>query len=116
MQAVPANHTIAQAFMGEMSAAFVLMFVICLFGLDPDSPRADGNKIPLVVSITIPFLIYIVGPVSSMCINPARAFGPALVSGFWQHHWIWWTAPFLGGLAAILPYKALIASQAPRDL
>lgn len=88
VQAVPADHTVAQAFMGEMFAAFVLMFVICLFGLDPKSPRADGEKIPLVVSITIPFLIYIVGPVSSMCINPARAFGPALVSGFWENHWV----------------------------
>jgi glycerol uptake facilitator-like aquaporin len=107
VQEVPPDHTIAQAFVGEASAAFILVLVMCFFGLDKESPRADGERIPLVVAFTIPLLIFTVGPVSSMCINPARAFGPAVVSGFWEHHWIWWTAPFLGGLAAILPYKAL---------
>ena len=116
LQAVPPDHTVGQAFMGEVAASFVLMFIICLFGLDTDSPRADGERIALITAITIPFLIYIVGPVSSMCINPARAFGPAVVSGFWEHHWLWWTAPFIGGLLAILPYKALLSAQARKDV
>lgn len=58
-------------------------------------------------ALVIPVLIFLVGPVSSMCINPARAFGPALASGFWEHHWLWWTAPFVGGFAAVVPYKLL---------
>lgn len=102
VQAVPRDHTVAQAFLGETSAGFILMFLVCLVGLDK---KGDPNKIPVVMALTIPALIYIVGPVSSMCINPARAFGPALVSGFWEHHWLWWTAPFIGGLLALLPYK-----------
>jgi aquaporin-8 len=89
--------------MGEAVAAFILMFAVCLYGLDIKAE--GGKKIPIVMAIVIPLLIYIVGPVSSMCINPARAFGPALVSGYWENHWLWWTAPFAGGLAAILPYK-----------
>lgn len=102
MQAVPQDHTVAQAFMGETVAAFILMFVVCMVGLDK---KGNPNKMPAVMALTIPALIYVLGPVSSMCINPARAFGPALVSGFWEHHWLWWTAPFLGGLLAVVPYK-----------
>jgi glycerol uptake facilitator-like aquaporin len=93
-----------QAFVGEACAAFILMFIVCTVALDK---KGDPSKIPLVMALVIPLLIYLVGPVSSMCINPARAIGPAIASGFWEHHWLWWTAPFVGGFAAVVPYKYL---------
>lgn len=68
-------------------------------------PVPDENNVSQ--ALVIPILIFLVGPVSSMCINPARALGPALASGFWEHHWLWWTAPFVGGFAAVVPYKFL---------
>jgi glycerol uptake facilitator-like aquaporin len=99
---VPPDHSVLQAFAGEFFAAFILIFLVCTVGLDK---KGDPTRIPLVVAITVPLLIYMVGPVSSMCINPARAIGPALANGYWQDHWLWWVAPSLGALAAIVPYK-----------
>ncbi|QRV77103.1 aquaporin, Major intrinsic protein family [Ceratobasidium sp. AG-Ba] len=32
--------------------------------------------------------------------NTARAFGPAVVTGFHKRHWVYWVGPFLGCLAA----------------
>ena len=104
VQAVPADHTIMQAFMGEFAAAFMLVVIVCTTALDR---KGDPSRMPVVMALTVPLLIFTVGPVSSMCINPARAFGPALASGMWDNHWIWWTAPILGGLAAAVPYKLL---------
>jgi len=66
-----------------------------------------GNLKPLAIPLIITLLMWLMGPVSSMCVNPARAFGPAVVTGFWEHHWIWWTAPFVGGLTAAKVYSLL---------
>jgi hypothetical protein len=40
--------------------------------------------------------------------NTARAFGPAVVTGFvTPHHWVYWVGPFLGSLLAAGFYAAL---------
>jgi hypothetical protein len=38
------------------------------------------------------------GMVSGACMNPARAFGPAVMAGHWDFHWIYWLGPLLAGL------------------
>lgn len=40
------------------------------------------------------------GDVSGTCLNPARAFGPALMANYWTYHWVYWVGPIGGGLVA----------------
>jgi aquaporin Z len=53
----------------------------------------------------IPFLYAIMVPleasISGTSTNPARSFGPAIVSGNFDGWWIYWVGPFLGTVAAI---------------
>ena len=37
--------------------------------------------------------------------NPARSFGPAVVAGMWESHWIYWIGPIIGALLAALTYE-----------
>jgi glycerol uptake facilitator-like aquaporin len=39
--------------------------------------------------------------------NPARAFGPELVSNTWSDFWIWYVGPLAGGAIAALLYDEL---------
>ena len=63
---------------------------------------AFGALAPFAIGGTVAFDALIGGPVSGASMNPARSLGPALVSGDWTQHWIYWLAPVAGCLLAVL--------------
>ena len=55
--------------------------------------------------------ILVGGPVTGAAMNPARVFGPGLVAGMWDKHYVYWIGPMLGGLAAGWVYPKWFASD-----
>jgi glycerol uptake facilitator-like aquaporin len=64
------------------------------------------------IIVTANMLIAI--PLTGASMNPARSFGPALVSGTWLYHWIYWVGPISGALVGAVIYTLLIGSKTDR--
>ena len=56
---------------------------------------------PLCNPVLFAFLTWLEAPLSGASANPARSFGPALVSGVWDGFWIYLAGPGLGAALAV---------------
>jgi MIP family channel proteins len=93
-----------QAFVLETVLTFILMTVIFGTGLDR---RAHIGFAGMAIGLTVGVEAACMGPITGASMNPARSLGPALLSGQWQHHWLYWVAPILGAQLAVLVYGQL---------
>ncbi|HEX6370609.1 MAG TPA: aquaporin [Longimicrobium sp.] len=90
----------------EAVATFFLVLVI--FGTAVDH-RAPKSVFPFAIGLTVALDIMATGPITGAAMNPARSFGPALISGAWADHWVYWVGPLAGGiLAAFLQHRFLM--------
>lgn len=83
------------AVLGELVTTFFLVLVV--IKVAAERKHALGG---LIVGLTVTVGILAVGPESGAAINPARAFGSALVGENWANHWVYWVGPLLGGALA----------------
>ena len=93
------------AFVIEAFLTFFLVWVIFATAADP---RGTFKSIAgLAIGFTITLDILFGGPFTGAAMNPARAFGPELVGGYWSNAWVWYLGPALGGVLAALAYEFL---------
>ncbi|MGH7717655.1 MAG: MIP/aquaporin family protein [Gemmatimonadaceae bacterium] len=102
-QAVASDISFNQAIVLELIATFFLVFVIFGTAVDPKAPQVGG----FAIGLTIAADILAIGPFTGASMNPARSLGPAVASGIWEGHAIYWIGPLLGGIAAALLYEYL---------
>ena len=88
----------------EALLTFVLMFVITAVATDV---RAVGQGAALAIGSTVLLEVMFAGPASGASMNPARSFGPALISGTWTSQWIYVVGPLAGAVCGVLLYEAI---------
>ena len=106
------NNSVSSAFAIEAILTFFLVLVIFMTALHKKaSPGLHGLSIGGMV-----FLIHLVAvPLTGASVNPARTFGPALISGFWEFHWLYWAAPILGGIIAGVLMNYIYVKRAEKE-
>ena len=78
------------------------MFVIMAVATDT---RAVGAAAAIAIGGTVALDALFGGAVTGASMNPARSFGPALVSGTWTDFWVYLVGPALGAGAGALAYQ-----------
>jgi MIP family channel proteins len=96
-----------QAIAIEAVLTFFLVFVVYGSAVDARAPKIGGLAIGLTVALDIMFG----GPFTGASMNPARSFGPALASGHWNNHMVYWIGPLIGGALAGLIYGRFLIKE-----
>jgi MIP family channel proteins len=97
----------------EGIGAFLLVLAVVAVALNA---RAWRDWAPLTIGLTLSFLVMIFGPLTGACFNPARWFGPALVSGEWGGVWPYIVGPLVGAMLAALFYRFVLVAGETEDV
>ena len=101
------------ALVAEIVGTFFLVFVI--FGVAVDQRGTFKILAGLPIGLMITADILALGGVSGAAVNPARWFGPAVVSGHFDDFWIWIVGPAIGALLAAFVYDNLLLRGTPGE-
>ncbi|MGH7522945.1 MAG: MIP/aquaporin family protein [Gemmatimonadales bacterium] len=77
----------------EIALTVFLMLVIMAVATDD---RVAGPVAGVAVGLAVCGDALVGGPLTGASMNPARSFGPALATGQWASHWIYWVGPIVG--------------------
>jgi aquaporin TIP len=97
----------------EIVLTFFLVWVIFATAVDPGG--TFKSIAGLAIGLTITLDVFMGGPLTGAAMNPARAFGPELISRHWDDAWVWYAGPFAGAVLAALAYEWLYL-RPPRPL
>jgi len=101
--------TLGRAFVVELGYSALLGFVIIAVSSDE---RAPVSLAAVLIGATVFAGALVTGPLTGGSFNPARSFGPAIVSGTWTAHWLYWIAPTLGMVGSMRLYEFLRPASA----
>jgi MIP family channel proteins len=108
---LPSDGNVLRAFILEMVMTFTLVYIVLT------TAATASNKIGplagLAIGLTLGFNVIFGGSISGGSLNPARSFGPALITGNLAYNWIYWIAPIIGSLIAAGIHRLLHVEQDP---
>ena len=97
--------SIWQGLVIEIVLTFFLVWVVFATAADPGG--TFKSIAGLAIGLTITMDVLVGGPMTGAAMNPARAFGPELLSRHWTDAWVWYAGPFVGAALAALVYDTL---------
>jgi aquaporin Z len=107
--ALAAPVTFVQAVCLEAVLTFLLMSSVLGTIVSRESPKVGGFGVGLAVLAAA----LAAGPLTGAALNPARAFGPALVAMEFHAQAVYWIGPIVGAaLAALLWHVVLLPKEA----
>jgi aquaporin Z len=99
------------SFVGATLIEAILTFFLALAVMgtvvDPAGPKVGGFG----VGVALWMGVLAGGPLTGAALNPARAFGPALVANFWVGQLAYWIGPIVGAVIAMQVYERVLLKK-----
>ncbi|KVH90755.1 Aquaporin-like protein [Cynara cardunculus var. scolymus] len=103
--------------LGSVVACLLLFFSTGVYATAIDPKKGDiGTIAPLAIGLVVAANILAGGAFTGASMNPAVAFGPAVVSWDWGSHWIYWAGPLIGGGLAGAIYELIFINRSHESL
>jgi len=93
-----------QSFVFEFILTFILMLVISSSAVHAKAVKSFAG---IAIGFTVGLEAMFAGPICGASMNPARSIGPALVSGHFEHLWLYVVATILGAVASVYVYNII---------
>ncbi|XP_020780042.1 aquaporin-8-like [Boleophthalmus pectinirostris] len=90
------------------------MFLTTTVAMGAVNGKTSSQLAPFGIGLTVAADILAGGGLSGACMNPARAFGPAVVANKWDHHWIYWVGPMAGALCTVIHVRLFLGDRKTR--
>lgn len=97
-----------QAISMEAILSFLLVFTIYATVVDK---RASGALAGLAIGLVVIFGVIVGATVSGGAVTPSIAFGPAIASGNFANHHVYWVGHCLGAIVAGVVYDLVFAEK-----
>ncbi|RDY02918.1 Aquaporin TIP1-3 [Mucuna pruriens] len=94
----------ANALVFEIVMTFGLVYTVYATAVDPKKGNL-GIIAPIAIGFIVGANILAGGAFDGASMNPAVSFGPAVVSGTWANHWVYWAGPLIGSAIAAVVYE-----------
>ena len=101
------------ALIAEALGAFLLTWAVMGTAVNPDAPKGVAGA---AIGGSLGLAVLLFGPATGGSFNPARWFGPALVSGTWSDGWLYLIGPVAGAAAAAATYLFVMEHSRRQDL
>ena len=110
----PGGYSLASGFMVEVVMTLLFVFVIMAVTGIEELRRFAALPIGLALSMVRIVMI----AVTNASVNPARSLGPAVFVGgeALMQLWLFWVAPILGAVFAVVVWRYLMAVRATRPI
>lgn len=97
------GYTMKDALIGEVVTTFTMVSLLIIFLGFRQTRAFTPALFPFLYAIMVP----LEADISGISTNPARSFGPAVISGAWNGWWIYWIGPLAGALLACMACSML---------
>ena len=109
--ALASDVSLGRGLLMEVIATFFLVWVIFAVAVDRDGAFFKIAGLP--IGFTVSMGILMIGPLTGAALNPARWFGPNLLTGEFSDLLVWTAGPIIGGLLAGFAYMYGIRPRLP---